>query len=229
MKILVVEDEHMISDAVCKILQDAGYYTDAVYDGEDALYYIKEEQYDLIILDIMLPLLDGTEVLKKVRAEGNSTPILMLTAKNTIPDKVYGLNSGADDYMTKPFDSDELLARVNALTRRTGNIIINNIEYGDLCLELDNAVLRCGEASIRLTKKEFEVLKMMFINSDMTMTKEKLIVNIWGIDSDTTENNVEAYISFIRKKFKYLGSKAAIKNIQGIGYRLEMTGDAKHE
>lgn len=119
MKILIVEDEKMISDAVCKILEDAGFYTDAVYDGEDALYYIKEAKYDLIILDIMLPRIDGTEILKRVRAMGNNTPILMLTAKNTIPDKVLGLNSGADDYMTKPFDADELLARVDALTRRT--------------------------------------------------------------------------------------------------------------
>lgn len=119
MKILIVENEKMISDAVCKILEDAGFYTDAVYDGEDALYYIEEAKYDLIILDIMLPRIDGTEILKRVRAMGNNTPILMLTAKNTIPDKVLGLNSGADDYMTKPFDADELLARVGALTRRT--------------------------------------------------------------------------------------------------------------
>ena len=228
MKILVVEDEKMISDAVCKILGDAGYYTDAVYDGEDALYYINEAKYDLIILDIMLPLIDGTEILKRVRSAGNSTPILMLTAKNTIPDKVLGLNSGADDYMTKPFDADELLARVGALTRRTGNIIIGKINFGDLSLDLSTAILSCGESSIQLTKKEFSVLKMLLANPNMTMTKENLIVNIWGDDSDTTENNVEAYISFIRKKIRYLGSKVQIKNTQGIGYRPEYTeGEAK--
>lgn len=228
MKILVVEDEKMISDAVCKILEDAGFYTDAVYDGEDGLYYIKEAKYDLIILDIMLPLIDGTEILKRTRTRGNSTPILMLTAKNTIPDKVLGLNSGADDYMTKPFDADELLARVGALTRRTGNVIIGKLDFGDLSLDLNTAILSCGESSIQLTKKEYSVLKMLLANSGMTLTKENLIVNIWGEDSDTTENNVEAYISFIRKKIRYLGSNVRIKNIQGIGYRPEFTGeDAK--
>ena len=221
MKVLVVEDERLISDAVCKILADEGYYTDAVYDGEDALYYIKEEKYDLIILDIMLPLIDGTVVLKRMCAAKNSTPVLMLTAKNTIPDKVSGLNLGADDYMTKPFDSDELSARANALTRRVGSIVMNDIRFGDLRLDLNSAVLYRDDASIQLTKKEFEVLKMMFVNSGMTMTKESLIVNIWGADSDTTENNVEAYISFIRKKIKYLHSDVSIKNIQGIGYRLK--------
>ena len=228
MKILIVEDEKLISDAVCKILEDAGFYTDAVYDGEDALYYIKEAKYDLIILDIMLPLIDGTEVLKKTRAMGIGTPILMLTAKNTIPDKVLGLNSGADDYMTKPFNADELLARVGALTRRTGNVIIGKLDFGDLSLDLNTAILSCRENSIQLTKKEFRVLKMLLANSNMTLTKENLIVNIWGEDSDTTENNVEAYISFIRKKIRYLGSEVHIKNIQGIGYRPEFhKGDKK--
>ena len=221
MKILVVEDERMISDAVCKILADAGFYTDAVYDGEDALYYIAQAKYDLIILDIMLPLVDGTEVLKKTRAAGNGTPILMLTAKNTIPDKVLGLNCGADDYMTKPFDAGELVARVNALTRRSGRVIVDTVGFGDLHLDLNKALLCRGENSFRLTKKELGVLKMLFANSNMTLTKENLIVNIWGEESDTTENNVEAYISFIRKKIRYLGSGVRIKNIQGIGYRPE--------
>lgn len=227
MKVLVVEDEKMISDAICKILADAGFYTDAVYDGEDALYYIKQASYDLILLDIMLPLLDGTEVLRQTRKMGNSTPILMLTAKSTIPDKVSGLNGGADDYMTKPFDTDELVARVNALTRRTGQIVMNTLDFGDLSLDLNKALLVRGENSIQLTKKEFEVLKMLFLNAGMTLTKENLIVRIWGEDSDTTENNVEAYISFIRKKIKYLGSGVQIKNIQGIGYRPEFTEETK--
>lgn len=158
---------------------------------------------------------------------GNSTPILMLTAKNTIPDKVSGLNGGADDYMTKPFDADELVARVNALTRRTGQIVMNTLDFGDLSLDLNKALLVRGENSIQLTKKEFEVLKMLFLNAGMTLTKENLIVRIWGEDSDTTENNVEAYISFIRKKIKYLGSGVQIKNIQGIGYRPEFTEETK--
>ena len=221
MKILVVEDEKMISAAVCKILADSGYMTDAVYDGEDALYYINEEKYDLIILDIMLPKLDGTQVLAKMRSRGDSTPVLMLTAKNTVADKVSGLNTGADDYMTKPFDSEELLARVNALTRRVGSIVMDSAEYGDLRLDLNSATLHRGDSSIQLTKKEFEVLRMLIINSSMIITKDKLISDIWGVDSDATENNVEAYISFVRKKIRHLGSAVTIKNIQGIGYRLE--------
>ena len=227
MKILVVEDEKLISDAVCKILGDAGYFTDAVFDGEDALYYIGEASYDLIILDIMLPRLDGVQVLKEMRSKGIGTPVLMLTAKNTVADKVCGLNTGADDYMTKPFDSAELLARVNALTRRKGSLVMDGIDFADLHLDLNSAVLSCGESSIQLTKKEFAVLKMMFSNSAMTITKESLITGIWGFDSDATENNVEAYISFIRKKIRYLSSAVTIKNIQGIGYRLEANGVKK--
>ena len=225
MNILVVEDDTLISDAICKILSDAGFFTDAVYDGGDAIYYAENQSYDLIILDIMLPVCDGIEVLKTIRQKNISTPVLMLTAKNTVPDKVCGLNTGADDYMTKPFDPDELLARVNALTRRKGEIIIENLKYGDLTLLLNSAELCCGDLRIRLTKKEFEILRLIFKNPDITLTKENIIVKVWGADSDATENNVEAYISFIRKKIKYLNSCVLIKNIQGIGYRAEVKND----
>lgn len=220
MKVLVVEDEKMISDAVRKILKDAGFDSDAVYDGEDGAYYAEEGDYDLIILDIMLPRLSGLSMIEKIRKAKVSTTVLMLTAKNTVPDKVAGLNGGADDYMTKPFDKEELIARVNALTRRKGEIVLNTLEFSDLVLEQDSAVLRRGGGEISLTKKELGVLKMLILNKGRTVTKESLIVNIWGDDSDTTENNVEAYISFIRKKLKYLGSGVTVKNIQGIGYRI---------
>lgn len=223
MKILVVEDEKLISNAICKILTDEAYITDAVYNGEDAIYYASHETYDLIILDIMLPVINGTEVLKKIRELKINTPVLMLTAKNTIEDKVENLKLGADDYMTKPFDMRELLARTSALTRRSGNLAINKIDYGDLSLDLNSCVLVCGEKSISLTKKEFEVVKMMFKNSKMTIAKELLISNIWGINSQAGENSVEAYISFIRKKLRYLGSNVKIKNLQNIGYRLEVS------
>lgn len=221
MKVLVVEDEKMISDAVRKILKDAGFESDAVYDGEDGVYYAEEGDYDLIILDIMLPRLSGLSVIEKIRKAKVSTPVLMLTAKNTVPDKVAGLNGGADDYMTKPFDKDELVARVNALTRRKGEIVLSTLEFSDLVLDSDSAVLRRNGDEISLTKKELGVLKMLILNKGRTVTKESLIVNIWGTDSDTTENNVEAYISFIRKKLKYLGSGVTVKNIPGIGYRIE--------
>ena len=221
MKILVVEDEHLISDAVCKIFADAGWFTDAVYDGDDALYYIKEESYDLVLLDVMLPGTDGLTVLRQLRRDGVNTPVLMLTAKNTLPDKLSGLNGGADDYMTKPFDAEELLARVRALTRRTGAVVLNELRCGDLTLTLDDGVLHCGDATVRLTKKELEVLEMLMKHPKMTVTKGSLIENVWGIDSEATDNNVEAYISFLRRKLKFVGSTAQIKNAQGLGYRLE--------
>lgn len=223
MKILVIEDEKLISDAICKILTDEAYITDVVYNGEDAIYYASHETYDLIILDIMLPVINGTEVLKKIRELKINTPVLMLTAKNTIEDKVENLKLGADDYMTKPFDMRELLARTSALTRRSGNLAINKIDYGDLSLDLNSCVLVCGEKSISLTKKEFEVVKMMSKNSKMTIAKELLISNIWGINLQAGENSVEAYISFIRKKLRYLGSNVKIKNLQNIGYRLDVS------
>lgn len=221
MKILVVEDEHLISDAVCKIFADAGWFTDAVYDGDDALYYIKEESYDLVLLDVMLPGTDGLTVLRQLRRDGVNTPVLMLTAKNTLPDKLSGLNGGADDYMTKPFDAEELLARVRALTRRTGAVVLNELRCGDLTLTLDDGVLHCGNATVRLTKKELEVLAMLMKHPKMTVTKGSLIENVWGIDTEATDNNVEAYISFLRRKLKFVGSAAQIKNAQGLGYRLE--------
>ncbi len=221
MKILVVEDEHLISDAVCKIFADAGWFTDAVYDGDDALYYIKEESYDLVLLDVMLPGTDGLTVLRQLRRDGVNTPVLMLTAKNALPDKLSGLNGGADDYMTKPFDAEELLARVRALTRRTGAVVLNELRCGDLTLTLDDGVLHCGDATVRLTKKELEVLAMLMKHPKMTVTKGSLIENVWGIDSEATDNNVEAYISFLRRKLKFVGSAAQIKNAQGLGYRLE--------
>lgn len=221
MKILVVEDEHLISDAVCKIFADAGWFTDAVYDGDDALYYIKEESYDLVLLDVMLPGTDGLTVLRQLRRDGVNTPVLMLTAKNALPDKLSGLNGGADDYMTKPFDAEELLARVRALTRRTGAVVLNELHCGDLTLTLDDGVLHCGDATVRLTKKELEVLAMLMKHPKMTVTKGSLIENVWGIDSEATDNNVEAYISFLRRKLKFVGSAAQIKNAQGLGYRLE--------
>lgn len=221
MRILLVEDEKSLSNAICAILQQNSYITDPVYDGLTAVDYAKGAEYDLIILDVMLPELDGFEVLNILRNAGIDTPILMLTAKSTISDKVTGLNKGADDYMTKPFHPDELLARVGALTRRKGNIVLNEISYLDITLNIGSALLICGSEFVQLSKKEFEVLKVFLYNPKMIITVEMLINKVWGADSDTTDNNVEVYISFIRKKLKYLHSKVLIKKIQGLGYRLE--------
>lgn len=221
MRILLVEDEKLLSNAIRRLTEDAGYFTDAVYSGADALYYMEEAAYDLVILDIMLPELDGLQVLERMRQKGISTPVLMLTAKNAIADKVCGLNAGADDYMTKPFNAEEFLARVNALTRRKGDIALHELTFGDLRLDLNSAALQCGESAVQLTKKEFQVARFLLSNSKMTVTKEQLIINVWGPESEATENNVEAYISFLRKKLKYLKARVVIRSVHKIGYRLE--------
>lgn len=222
MQILIVEDELSLAKAIKKILEQQGYFVDAVHDGLSAIDYAKGMRYDLIILDVMLPKLDGFEVVRILRKDGVSSPILMLTARTSTADKVTGLNEGADDYMTKPFDTAELLARVGALTRRRGEVMVNDVKYADLSLDLQSAMLSGNAKSVQLSHKEFEVLRTFLSNPTMTVPTETLIINAWGMDSEATDNNVEVYISFIRKKLKYLGSKVTIKKIQKIGYRLEV-------
>lgn len=221
MRILLVEDERSLSNAIRAILEQNGYITEAVYDGLSAVDYAQGAEYDLIILDVMLPGLDGFEVLCTLRSAGLDTPILMLTAKSTISDKVTGLNKGADDYMTKPFHPDELVARVGALTRRKGSVVLNELSYFDIKLNINSALLICGDSSVQLSKKEFEVLKVFLYNPTMTITVDMLINKVWGANSEATDNNVEVYISFIRKKLKYLHSKVSFKKIHRLGYRLE--------
>ena len=222
MNILIVEDEAALAGAVEHILQKAGNTTDWVADGQTALDYIRGFSYDLVLLDIMLPRLDGLSVLRQIRRGGIATPVLMLTARTTVPDKVTGLNAGADDYLTKPFDPEELLARVRAMTRRKGTVILNEIQFEDLTLDLNTVTLRRGERNVQLSPKEFQIAKLMLSEPQMTFPKELLITRAWGMDSEATDNNVEAYISFLRKKLRYLGSKVTIKNLQKIGYRLEV-------
>ena len=221
MKILIVEDEISLASALEHILREDGHFTDMVNDGLSALEYIYGFSYDLILLDVMLPRMDGFEVVRQIREKKISTPVLILTARTAIPDKVAGLNFGADDYMEKPFDPAELLARVHAMTRRVGDVVMNELCFEDLTLRLETAQLFCQGESVQLSRKEFEVARFLLSNPHMTVTKEVLIVNVWGIDSEATDNNVEAYISFLRKKLKYLKSIVSIRNIQRIGYRLE--------
>ena len=204
MQILIAEDERPLAKAVKKILEQKGYFVDAVYDGTDAVEYAKSVDYDLIILDVMMPGYDGFEVVRILREKGVGTPFLMLTARSAVSDKVTGLNTGADDYMTKPFDTEELLARVAALTRRRGEVVIDRIDHGDISLDLNSAVLSKDGNSVQLSRKEFEVLKIFLYNPTMTVTSDTLINKVWGVDSDATDNNVEVYISFIRKK-RYRG------------------------
>ena len=222
MNILVVEDEISLANAIKKILEQHGFMVDAVHDGPSALDYAEGFSYELIILDVMLPGLDGFGVVQKLRQKGIATPVLMLTARTTVRDKVTGLNSGADDYMTKPFDTEELIARVNALTRRTGQVVVEQMRFGDLLLDLKSAELICGAERVQLSRKEFEVLKLFLYNPTATITKEMMIVKVWGVESDATDNNVEVYVSFLRKKLKFLKSTVTIKNIQRLGYRLEV-------
>lgn len=223
MNILIVEDETALAEAVEHILRKAGHSADRVADGQSALDYIQVGGYDLILLDIMLPRLDGISVLRQLRSEGVQTPVLMLTARTTVPDKVAGLNAGADDYLTKPFDPEELLARVGAMTRRRGEVVLDELSYGDLTLELNTVTLRCGSRDVQLGPKEFALMRLMLSETKMIYSKDLLISRAWGLDSETTDNNVEAYISFLRKKLRYLGSGVTIKNLQKIGYRLEVT------
>ena len=221
MKILIVEDEISLASALEHILREDGHFTDMVNDGLSALEYIYGFSYDLILLDVMLPRMDGFEVVRQIREKKISTPVLILTARTAIPDKVAGLNFGADDYMEKPFDPAELLARVHAMTRRVGDVVMKELCFEDLTLRLETTQLFCQGESVQLSRKEFEVARFLLSNPHMTVTKDVLIVNVWGIDSEATDNNVEAYISFLRKKLKYLKSIVSIRNIQRIGYRLE--------
>lgn len=222
MNILIVEDETALAEAVVHILRKAGHGADRVADGQSALDYIRAGAYDLVLLDIMLPKLDGLSVLRQMRSEGVQTPVLMLTARTTVPDKVAGLNAGADDYLTKPFDPEELLARVGAMTRRKGAMVLNEISFQDLTLDLNTVTLRCGARDVQLSPKEFALARLMLSEPSMTYSKDLLISRAWGLDSEATDNNVEAYISFLRKKLRYLGSKVGIRNLQKIGYRLEV-------
>ena len=199
MNILIVEDETALAEAVAHILRKAGHSADRVADGQSALDYIRVGTYDLVLLDIMLPKLDGLSVLRQMRSEGVQTPVLMLTARTTVPDKVAGLNAGADDYLTKPFDPEELLARVGAMTRRKGAMVLNEISFQDLTLDLNTVTLRCGARDVQLSPKEFALARLMLSEPSMTYSKDLLISRAWGLDSEATDNNVEAYISFLRK------------------------------
>lgn len=224
MKVLIVEDERALADALEHIVRRAGYAADAVYNGTDALAQAMEGGYDVIVLDVMLPDMDGFQIVSRLRARGNPTPVLMLTARADVSDKVTGLNAGADDYMTKPFDNAELLARLNALCRRTGEVVLNEIHFADVTLDLNAARLSAGSDSVQLSKKEFELARLLLSHPRQTLSMDAIYSHVWGLDAEVTENNVMAYVSFLRKKLKYLNSRVTIRNIPQIGYRLEGIG-----
>ena len=220
MQILIVEDDVRLAQAVGKILEENNYQVDLVNDGQSGLDYALSDIYDVVILDVMLPKMDGFEVAKQMRRKNINTPVLMLTARAQIPDKIEGLDSGADDYMTKPFSPAELLAHLRALTRRTGQVVFENLEFGDLKLNLESHDLSRGDKSINLSFKEFSILQVLMTNRNQIVSKETLISKVWGVDSSAVDNNVEAYISFIRKKLKHLGTDVQIETVRGVGYRL---------
>lgn len=225
MNILVVDDERRLADSICEIFRSQKYSCDAVYNGEDGLAYAESGIYDVIVLDIMLPKINGFEILKQLRAKKIMTPIILLTARDEISDKVKGLDYGADDYLTKPFSKDELLARIRALSRRKGEVILDELSFGDLALDLNGYTLSCKDKSVRIGHKEFEILKMMLGNPTQIFSKEDIITKVWGFLSEAEDNNVEVYISFIRKKLQFLKSKVSITTVRKIGYHLDMQRD----
>jgi DNA-binding response OmpR family regulator len=222
MRILIVEDEVHLAEALTQILKKNNYTVDAVYDGESGLDYAISNIYDLIVLDIMLPKMDGISILKNIRGEGLSTPIILLTAKGEISDKVVGLDSGADDYLAKPFAAEELLARIRALSRRKGEVIADNsLKFGEIILNPSTLKLSAGSKEVKLILKESELLELLIARKNATTSKELIIEKLWGFDSDVEYNHVEVYISFLRKKLLFLNSNVIINTVRGVGYNLE--------
>lgn len=221
MRILVVEDERHLAEALSQILKKNHYTADISFDGESGLDNALSGIYDVIVLDIMLPKMDGISVLKELRREKIETPVLLLTAKGDVLDKVKGLDSGADDYLAKPFHTDELLARIRALSRRRGEVLTDNVlSCGDLSLNTATMVVSANHKQINLTLKEFELLEFLMLHQDMIVSKEQIIEKLWGFDSEAEDNHVEVYISFLRKKLRHLSSGMAINTVRGAGYTL---------
>ncbi len=220
MKILLAEDERSLSRALVKILEKNNYNADAVYNGEDALTYLQSGNYDAAILDIMMPKMDGITVLKKLRANGNTIPIIMLTAKSEVDDKVLGLDSGANDYLTKPFDTKELLARIRAMTR-TQTATDSRISFGNITLNRATFELSSPSGNFRLANKEFQMMELLMSNPQHLFSTEKLMERIWGYDSDAEINVVWVYISYLRKKLTALQANIQIKATRNAGYSLE--------
>ena len=222
MNILVVEDERNLADAIVRILQTGGYHAEAAYDGRSGLRSALSGLYGAVVLDVMLPGMSGHEVVHEMRRQGVSTPVLLLTARTSTADKVEGLDSGADDYMTKPFEAPELLARLRALTRRKGDVVLDELRFANVTLDLASHALSCGDGTVHLSGKEFEVMRMLMGSSPRVVSKQDLLAQVWGTDGEASENSVEAYVSFLRKKLAHVGSRTQITTLRMLGYRLEV-------
>ena len=225
MRVLVVEDETRLAATLQDLLEMNGCTADVCHDGEAGLDNALSGIYDVVLLDVMLPRIDGFTVLRRLRESGSAVPVLMLTARSEVSDRVAGLDSGADYYLTKPFEPKELLACVRALARRQPELRGGVLTCGDLKLEKDAFILSCGERSVRLSRKEFDMMELLMLNQKQVLTKESLLLKIWGYESDAEDNNVEVYISFLRKKLSHLGSEVKIKTIRMVGYCLEGGGE----
>lgn len=221
MKILIIEDEKMLADSLKAMLERKGFSVEVVYDGEAGAEYAELGIYDLLILDVMMPKMDGYQVARQVRAKRCATPILMLTAKSGLEDRIEGLNAGADYYLTKPFDSRELLACINALLRRQGNQV-DELTFGNTALDLASGTLVCGEKSVRLSAREFDVMRFLMQSKGQNLSKEVMLARIWGYDSNAVENHVEVYVGFLRKKLQSIGSDVRIVATRRLGYHLEV-------
>ena len=221
MKILIIEDEKLLADSLQTMLESRGFQVEAVYDGETGADYAELGIYDLLILDVMMPGMNGYQVARKVRSQRLGTPILMLTARSGLEDRIEGLNAGADYYLTKPFDMRELLACINALLRRQGSQV-DELVYGNTALDLATSMLVCGEKSVRLSAKEFDVMRLLLQYRGNNLSKEVILAKVWGYDSNAVENHVEVYVGFLRKKLRSIGSNVKIEALRRLGYHLEV-------
>lgn len=226
MKILIIEDEYSLADAISETLKKENFTVEIVTDGEKGEEEAFSNIYDLIILDVMLPNKNGFEILKELRREKIETPVIILTAKSEIYDKLNGLENGADDYLTKPFHMKELIARVKVILKRKSNIKDTDVlEYEELKLDLRTGKMSCNGNEITINGKELELLEILLINKNQIMSRETLTNKIWGYDCEAEYNNVEVYVSFLRKKLKILKTKVKIKSVRGVGYKLEVEND----
>ena len=221
MKILIVEDEKLLADSLRDMLQQKGFQVEVAYDGITGRDYAELGIYDLLILDVMMPGLNGLELARQVRAKRCFTPILMLTARSSLEDRIQGLNAGADYYLTKPFDSRELLACINALLRRQGGQV-DEMCFGNTTLDLSACTLLCGEHTLRLSAREFDVMRFLMQSGSNILSKEVILARVWGYDSEAVENHVEVYVGFLRKKLAAIGSNVRIVAVRRLGYYLEV-------
>ena len=221
MKILVIEDEKLLADSIKEMLERKGFQVECVYDGETGKEYAELGIYDLLILDVMMPKMDGYEVARQVRLSRCNTPILMLTAKSDVADRIAGLNAGADYYLTKPFDSGELFASINALLRRQAGQV-NEMVFGNTALDLGTGMLMANGKTVRLSAKEFDVMRLLLQAGKRNLSKSAILSHIWGLESNAVENHVEVYVAILRKKLSSIGSDVKIVSIRGLGYHLEV-------